>query len=172
MDVGVHGVQTTLSAWALAWWRDGGPGWVMGSLGVISLRQGKAGLGCPSALLRQHRIQAEVQDMDLQVWHQPAVQRHYPRRGGIEPCIRQSGTKCVSWLNPSQKINTPHAVTCTLFLVGWGERIRRVEVREFVGWHKDNLKGKAKAIHASKAKNGIHSPFPIGRQREFKWQVV
>ena len=29
---------------------------------------------------------------------------------------------------------------------------------------KDSLTGKAKAVHASKAKQGIHSPLPMGRQ--------
>lgn len=34
MAVGIRGVQTALTAWALAWWCDGVPGYVMESLGV------------------------------------------------------------------------------------------------------------------------------------------
>ena len=45
-----------------------------------------------------------------------------------------------------------------------GERIRRVKIRKLVGWDKDSLVGKAKAARTSKAKQGIHSPLPIGRQ--------
>ena len=37
------------------------------------------------------------------------------------------------------------------------EWIRRAKVRKLVGWHKDSLISKAKAVHTSKAKQGIHS---------------
>jgi len=45
-----------------------------------------------------------------------------------------------------------------------GERIGRAKVRQLVGRDKDSLISKAKAVHASKAKSGIHSLLPIGRQ--------
>ena len=45
-----------------------------------------------------------------------------------------------------------------------GERIRRVKVRKLVGWDKDSLTGKAKAVHTRKAKQGICSLLPIVRQ--------
>ena len=45
-----------------------------------------------------------------------------------------------------------------------GERIGRVKVRKLMGWDKDSLIGKAKATHTSKAKQGIHSLLPVGRQ--------
>jgi len=44
------------------------------------------------------------------------------------------------------------------------ERIRRVQVRKLVGRDKNSLIGKGKAMHASKAKEGIHSLVHIGRQ--------
>lgn len=44
---------------------------------------------------------------------------------------------------------------------GTGERIRRVKGKKLVGWDKDSLAGKAKFMHASKAKQEIHSPFPM-----------
>jgi len=45
-----------------------------------------------------------------------------------------------------------------------GERIRKVKVRKLVGWDKESLIGKVKTVHANKAKQGIHSPLPLGRQ--------
>jgi len=44
------------------------------------------------------------------------------------------------------------------------ETIRRVKVRKVVGWDKNNLIGKAKAVHTSKVKPGIHSLLFISRQ--------
>ena len=60
-----------------------------------------------------------------------------------------------SWA-PHSRLFTP--------LSGMGERIRRVKVRRVVGWDKDGLIGKVKAVHAGKAKQGIHSLRPTGRQ--------
>jgi len=45
-----------------------------------------------------------------------------------------------------------------------GERIVKVRVGDLVGRDKDSLTGKAKAAHTSKAKQGICSLLPIGRQ--------
>ena len=47
---------------------------------------------------------------------------------------------------------------------GMGERIRRVKVGKLVSWDTDILTGKAKAVCASKAKQGIHSLLPIDGQ--------
>lgn len=43
-------------------------------------------------------------------------------------------------------------------------RIKIVKVRRLMDWDKDSLKGKAKAMHASKVKQGIPSLLPISRQ--------
>ena len=45
-----------------------------------------------------------------------------------------------------------------------GERTGRVKVRKLMGWDKDSLVGKAKAMHASKAKPEIRSLLAISRQ--------
>jgi len=45
-----------------------------------------------------------------------------------------------------------------------GERNGSEKVRKLVGWDKDSLTGKAKAVRASKAKEGVHSLHPISRQ--------
>jgi len=45
-----------------------------------------------------------------------------------------------------------------------GERIIRVKLCKLAGCNKDSLLGKAKAVHARKAKQAIHSILPIGRQ--------
>jgi len=45
-----------------------------------------------------------------------------------------------------------------------GERNEREKARKLIGRQKDSLTGKAKATHASKAIQGIHSLLPIGRQ--------
>lgn len=37
-------------------------------------------------------------------------------------------------------------------------------MRKLMGGHEDNLMGKGKSMHASKAKEGIHSPPPVGRE--------
>jgi len=44
------------------------------------------------------------------------------------------------------------------------ESIGRVKMQKLVGRNKDSLTGKAKAACVSKAKEGIHSLPPIGRQ--------
>lgn len=46
---------------------------------------------------------------------------------------------------------------------GMGEKIGRAKTRKLVGWDKNSLKGKAKATHKSKAKQGIHSWLPMDR---------
>ena len=43
-------------------------------------------------------------------------------------------------------------------------RVGRAKARKLMGWDKDSLIGKAKAKHASKANQGIHSLLPISRQ--------
>ena len=67
------------------------------------------------------------------------------------------------WFNPSQQLSTIQPLTHSP-LGRMGERIRRVKVWKFEGWDKDSLIGKAKAAHASKAKQGIHSLLLVGRQ--------
>lgn len=47
---------------------------------------------------------------------------------------------------------------------GMGEKIGRAKMRKLVGREKTSLKGKAKATHKSKAKQGIHSWLPMDRQ--------
>ena len=69
----------------------------------------------------------------------------------------------VSWFNPSQQLSTTQPLAPSP-RGGMGERLGRVKVRKLVAWGKDNLICKAKAAHASKAKQGVHSPLPIGRQ--------
>ena len=53
-------------------------------------------------------------------------------------------------------VHPPHSPS------GVGERTGRVKVRKLVGW--ETSINKAKAAHASKAKQGIHSLLPISRQ--------
>ena len=45
-----------------------------------------------------------------------------------------------------------------------GERVGRIKVWKIIGWDKNSLIGKVKVVHTSKAKQGIHSLLPIGRQ--------
>lgn len=45
-----------------------------------------------------------------------------------------------------------------------GESIRKVKVQKLTGRDKGGLLGKAKAMCAIKAKQGIHSLLPMGRQ--------
>ena len=68
----------------------------------------------------------------------------------------------MSWFNPSWQ-PSPHSHLLTPpHPEGWGgESERSVKL---MGWDKNNLIGKAKAVHASKAKERIHSPLPMGRQ--------
>ena len=65
--------------------------------------------------------------------------------------------------NPSWQLNTVQLLALSP-LSGIGERIRRVKFRKLVGWNKDNSTGKAKAVCASKAKQGIHSLVLISGQ--------
>ena len=60
----------------------------------------------------------------------------------------------MSWFNPSQQLSTTQLLAHSP-TGGMGERIGRVKVRKFMGWDKDNLIGKAKAAHASKARNSF-----------------
>ena len=48
-----------------------------------------------------------------------------------------------------------------------GKTIRRVKLRKLVGWDRDSLIGKAKAICTSKAKEGINSLLPITIRQVF-----
>ena len=60
---------------------------------------------------------------------------------------------------------TKHQTTaCSLTPVGMSERIRRAKARKLVDWDNGSLIGKANTAHTSKAKQGIHSSLPIGRQ--------
>lgn len=68
---------------------------------------------------------------------------------------------CVSWFNLSQQLSTtqPLAHFSTIRILG---RIGRIKVRKCVDWDKDSLIGKA--MHTSKAEQGIHSLFHMSRQ--------
>lgn len=60
----------------------------------------------------------------------------------------------LSWYNPRWPLSpTPQLIHTPA--VGWGKRIRRVKVREFIGWDKDSLIVKAKAGHARKTRNSF-----------------
>ena len=59
---------------------------------------------------------------------------------------------------------SPHQLLTYSPTNGMRKRIRRVKVRKLVGWDKDSLTGKAKAVCTSKAKQRIHSPLPMDRQ--------
>lgn len=69
----------------------------------------------------------------------------------------------VCGLTPARN-HSPHSHLLThTYLGGMGDRIR-VEVRKLVGWYKDSSIGKARAVHTSKVKQGIHSLLPIHSQ--------
>lgn len=59
---------------------------------------------------------------------------------------------------PTTKYHTGSHSTC---LSRTGERTRRVKLRKHLSWDKDRLKGKAKTIHTSEAKEGIKSVLPM-----------
>jgi len=63
-----------------------------------------------------------------------------------------------------QPATKTHTAARTLPRSGKGERFGRVKVRKLTGSDKDSLTRKAKATHATKAKQGIHSLLPISRQ--------
>ena len=48
--------------------------------------------------------------------------------------------------------------------VGWGGQLEKKKKVKLMGWDENSLIGKAKAAHASKAKQGIHSLLPMDRQ--------
>jgi len=69
----------------------------------------------------------------------------------------------VLWLNSSRQLSTRQLLAQSP--LRWdGDRIRRAEVRKRMGRDKDSLIGKAKAVCASKAEQGICSLLPISRQ--------
>ena len=69
------------------------------------------------------------------------------------------GTYIVSvWCNPGGQYS------CLLLPSRMGERIGRVKAWKLMGWAKDSLRGKAKAVCVTEANKGIHSQLPIGRQ--------
>lgn len=59
---------------------------------------------------------------------------------------------------PTTKYHTGSHSIC---LSRTGERTRRVKLRKHLSWDKDRLKGKAKTIHTSEAKEGIKSVLPM-----------
>ena len=69
----------------------------------------------------------------------------------------------VLWFNSSWQLSPTEPLAHST-PGGMGERIRRVKVRKLMGWDKDSLIGKAKAVRTSKAKQGIHLLLPTGRQ--------
>lgn len=63
------------------------------------------------------------------------------------------------WFNPSWQLSPTQLLTHSPHV--WiGERIRRVKERKFMCWDKDSLIAKAKAIYASKVKQGLNSLLP------------
>lgn len=60
----------------------------------------------------------------------------------------------------AQLATQPHAATCSFLHQLDGERTERVKGRKLVGWDKDKLIGKLKAVHTSRAKQGIIHCFP------------
>ena len=69
----------------------------------------------------------------------------------------------MSWFNPIWQLDTTQPLAHSP-LGAIGDRTGRVELRKLVEWDKNGLIGKAKAAHASKAKQRIHSLLPISRQ--------
>ena len=71
-----------------------------------------------------------------------------------------------SRFNPSRQISPTQSLAHPPIspLSGIGERTGRVKVQKLMGWEKDSWKGKAKAAYSNKAKQGIHSLLPSGRQ--------
>ena len=70
----------------------------------------------------------------------------------------------VSWFNPNQSATKHDTTSHSLTPGGMGEVLQGHKWRKLMGWDKDCLTGKAKVAHTSKAKQGIHSLFSIGRQ--------
>lgn len=64
----------------------------------------------------------------------------------------------MSWFNPSQQPRLTQPLTHS------PSKIRRVKAGELMGWEKDSLIGKAKAVHTSKANQGINSLLPMSSQ--------
>lgn len=60
------------------------------------------------------------------------------------------------WVNPGQ-----HRVTQPPSSCGMGQTIRMIKVRKLLGWDKNSLTWKAKAVCTSKVKQGSHPLFPI-----------
>lgn len=63
-----------------------------------------------------------------------------------------------------QRAMEHHTAAHCLLPGGMGVGIGRVEVGKLVGSDKDSSTGKEKAMHISKAKEGIHSPLPTDKQ--------
>ena len=63
------------------------------------------------------------------------------------------------WTYYGQQQSTPTATHSVPSPVWWAENRRKM--RRHVGWDKDRLIGKAKAMFTNKAKQRIHSPLPI-----------
>lgn len=92
-----------------------------------------------------------------------------PTISGIFPC-RQTvlGKKlAVMWFHGLTSVSSSAPQSHLLTSPQWdGGRIRKVKGRNLIGlgWDKDNLIGKAKGARTEKAKPGINSPPPMGRQ--------
>lgn len=68
----------------------------------------------------------------------------------------------MSWVDFGQQPNTQQAPLSLPSPMGWEENRRKA--RRQIGGGNDNLIGKAKGVCAGKAKRGIHSLLPIGKQ--------
>lgn len=73
-------------------------------------------------------------------WLEPTAVLKQENTGFQHPCYR---------LTPPSR-SAPHS--CSLILLRWASGGKR----ELMGWHTDNLPGKAEATHASKVKDFIH----------------
>lgn len=73
------------------------------------------------------------------------------------------------WLNSALAAH-PHTGVVFYFLIlyiGLKEKIRGLKARKFMGLIKIILLSEAIAMHTNKAKQRIHSPFPMGRKQAF-----
>lgn len=69
----------------------------------------------------------------------------------------------LSWFNPCQHSGLTQLLTHSP-TSGTGESVGRIKAGKLLGWDKGTLIEKAKAVQTSKAKQGISSLLPMGRQ--------
>lgn len=59
---------------------------------------------------------------------------------------------------------TPTQSLVNSLLVGWGKELEGQKWEKLVGWDKDSLKGKTKAMQAIRTRQGINLPLPTDKQ--------